>query len=385
MRALAVLTLALAGCGSAATGEDAGLIPPLADLAAAPPVDGAVTLRPDLATSGPTTAIVYVSGYSPQIAVMTLDLVSGQLTPKTTLPITGSPSFLAIDLPRHHLFAVNEQANGQVESFVIDPQSGALTHLNDVASGGNGPAHVSVDATGKWLFAANYGDGVIAVLPIQPDGSLTGTSSTLSAGANAHQMIADASNKFVFVPCKGADYVAQYTFNATTGSLGANPHFNTAAGSGPRHLAFHPNGTFAYLIAENASTMSAYSIVAGQLVPLPQTLSTRAAGAAGTNTGAEVQVHPSGKFLYGSNRGDDSIVLYTLDAAGHMTFQTTFPTGGKTPRDFTIDPTGRWLIVANQDSNDLFVLSIDANSGALTMLPTAIAAPSPTYVGVVVL
>jgi 6-phosphogluconolactonase len=149
-------------------------------------------------------------------------------------------------------------------------------------------------------------------------------------------------------------------------------------------LAFHPAGAYAYAIQENDSTMTAYTITTGQLAAI-QTLSTRAAGAAGANTGAEVAVHPTGKFLYGSNRGDDNIVRYTLDAAGRMTLAGHTPSGGQTPRHFSIDPSGKFLLVANQASNNVVVFAIDPQSGALSAAGAPITAPSPSFVGVVTL
>ncbi len=285
-----------------------------------------------------------------------------------------------------HLYAVNEQTAGQVASFAIDQASGALTHLNDVSSGGNGPAHVSVDHSGKWVMAANYGDGTIGVWPVQPDGSLGAPSDTRAAGANAHQIVASLSNLVVFVPCLGAGYVAQFTFDASSGKLTPNPvpHVTTPAGAGPRHLAFHPNGTIAYLIAETNSTISAYHLDgAGQLTSM-QTVSTLPPVFTGTNTAAEIWVHPSGKFLYGSNRGDDSIAIFTLDAAGMMTAKAFPKSGGQNPRDFTLDPTGQWLLVANQGSGSLDVFRIDATTGLLT--PSgSVTVSMPSFVGVVTL
>jgi 6-phosphogluconolactonase len=283
---------------------------------------------------------------------------------------------------------VNEQTAGQVEAFAIDAASGAPTHLDDVSSGGNGPAHVSIDATGAWVLAANYGDGTVAVLPVAADGSLGAATATRTAGANAHEIVAVAADRFVLVPCLGADYVAQYTFDAQKGTLAPNavPTWNAPAGTGPRHLAMHPSGAFAYVIGETASTMTALAFDAqlGRLTSL-QTLSTRAAGVTGTNTGAAVAVHPSGKFLYGSNRGDDNIALFSIDASGHLTLVGHTPSGGQTPRDFTIDPTGAYLLVANQGSNNVVVFAIDAQTGALTPIGTPVSAPMPSFVGVVTL
>jgi 6-phosphogluconolactonase len=360
--------------------------PSLSDDLAGAPFDGSAGTdgagSPDLR---PGVAFVYVSGYSPQIAHYRLDPTTGALTEPTTLAITGSPSYLAFDPAARHLFAVDEATAGQVESFAIDPATGALTHLNDVSSGGNGPAHVSVDHSGAWALAANYGDGTVSVLPIHGDGTL-GAATTLTAGANAHEILPSPSNLFVFVPCKGTDYIAQYLFNAQTGALAPNAKPTVAAtpGTGPRHLAFHPNGQYVYIIQETASTITLYNLDAVQgTLSAMQTVSSLAEPFTGTNTGAEVAVHPNGKFLYGSNRGDDSIAIFSLDAGGHMKVIARQAAGGQTPRDFTIDPTGHFLIVANQDSNNVVVFSIDAATGLLTTAGAPITAPSPSFVGVI--
>jgi 6-phosphogluconolactonase len=294
-----------------------------------------------------------------------LDPQSGALASAGTTAVAGSPSFLAVDPARRHLYAVDEATAGQIEAFSIDPSNGALAHLGDVSSGGNGPAHVSVDPSGKWVLVANYGDGTVSVLPVGAGGALGTASDTRSAGKNAHQILADATSRWVFVPCLGADYVAQYGLYAT-GKLASNqvPTAPTAAGAGPRHLAFHPSAPFVYLIDETDSTMSAwsYDTTTGRLSSLEAPLSTRAAGATGTNTGAELVVHPTGKWLYGSNRGDDTIALFALGSDGKMTAIGQQQTGGQTPRSFTIDPSGRWLLVAGQASNDVRVFAVDATT-----------------------
>ncbi len=383
MRWLLLLSLACAACSDGAAANDDGAVDGAAIDAATfdAPTSGA-----DLTVVNPGVPFVYVGGYAGVITRYRLNPQSGQLGPAATTAFTGSPSFLAVDDAHTHLYAVNEQTAGQVASFAIDQASGALTHLNDVSSGGNGPAHVSVDHSGKWVMAANYGDGTIGVWPVQPDGSLGAPSDTRAAGANAHQIVASLSNLVVFVPCLGAGYVAQFTFDASSGKLTPNPvpHVTTPAGAGPRHLAFHPNGTIAYLIAETNSTISAYHLDgAGQLTSM-QTVSTLPPVFTGTNTAAEIWVHPSGKFLYGSNRGDDSIAIFTLDAAGMMTAKAFPKSGGQNPRDFTLDPTGQWLLVANQGSGSLDVFRIDATTGLLT--PSgSVTVSMPSFVGVVTL
>jgi 6-phosphogluconolactonase len=201
-------------------------------------------------------------------------------------------------------------------------------------------------------------------------------------------ILPDPGNHFVFVPCKGSDYVAQFMFDASTGQLTPNavPKMSTATGAGPRHLAFHPDGTTAYLIDETDSTMSQLSLdaIAGTL-SIVQTVSTRASGATGTNTAAEVHVHPSGHWLLGSNRGDDDIVVFPLDATGHMGAPTFTKSGGTTPRDFALDATGSFLYVANQGTGNVVVFRFDASTGALTPTGATEPADAASFIGLAAL
>jgi 6-phosphogluconolactonase len=337
------------------------------------------------ATLGPLVA--YVSGYAPKLSLYQVT-GAGTLGSASSFTSFGtSPSFLAVNPAVTNLYALDEATVGRVGAYAIDKVTGALAYLDDVSSGGNGPAHVSVDATGQWVFVANYGDGTTSVLPVQAGGSLGAATDTRSVGANAHMMLADPSNQYVFVPCLGADYVAQFRFDATTGKLTPNtpPHFATAAGAGPRHVAFHPNGKLAYLIAEKASTLSALSLdTATGLLTEIETLSTLPAGFSGSNTGAEVWVHPSGTLVFGSNRGDDSIVTFAIDAStGKMTLKGHTKTGGTTPRDFTIAPSGAYLYVANQGSGTVTAFAIDVGQGTLAPVGSPVTLTSPSFVGLV--
>lgn len=329
--------------------------------------------------------VAYVSGYGPDIAWLDFDPAAGTLTPVGSIAARqGAPSFLATTAS--HLYAVSESAS-RAAAYTIDPATGALGFVNDVDSGGNGPAHLSVDRSGTFVLVANYGGGTAAVIPIRGDGGLAAPRQTVSPGANAHMIVTDASNHHAFVPCKGSDYIAQYNFDPATGALSPNPAATVAsrAGAGPRHLAFAPDGAHAYVIDENDSTLIVfgYDATTGRLSP-QQTVSTRAAGATGNNTGAEVAVHPSGKFVYGSNRGDNTLAVFAIDAAtGHVTQTAQVATGGATPRQFAIDPTGRWLFVANQDSNTVVAFAIDAATGGLTRSGTGLSANQPSFIGFV--
>jgi len=386
------LSAPVVGCGSSSGADyDAGVyIPPPYDAsegsADAPQGDGGTPMdsgggvdAPSEARAGdgeagaPMHLVAYASGYGPNIQWLSVDTTTGATASAGSVASFGSsPSFLAVDATAKHLYAVDENATGQVGAYAIDATTGALTFQNAVSSGGNGPPFVTVDGSGKWVLVANYGDGTVSVLPIMGDGSLGAPVQTLSAGNEAHMIEPDPSNRFVFVPCLGADYIAQYVFDATTGKLtpNAKPTVAAASGAGPRHIAFHPSLHVAYVLAETASTVTSYAFdtTAGTLSPT-QTISTLPSGFTGTNTGAEIHVHPSGKWLFASNRGDDSIVVFALDGAGAMTVHGFTKSGGTTPRDFSLDPSGALLYAANEGNGNVVPFVFDASTGALTAAP----------------
>ena len=342
----------------------------------APMIDG---------STQPTRFVAYVSGGA-NIDWYDVDKTTGALTPISSVAAfrTGA-NFIAF----HGDYLYTVTSGNRVGAYAIDAANAGLTYINDVATGGTGPAHVAVDHTGKYVFVANYTSGHIAVMPVQAGGGLAAASQTILAGAMAHQIDTDPSNKFVVVPCLGDDKVAQYVFNASNGMLTANsvPQLDTANGAGPRHITFTPDGKRAYLINEVNSTLSALSFdtTTGRLSEI-QTISSRAPGAMGTNTTAEVLVHPNGKFVYGSNRGDNNIAVFALDAGtGMMTLVEHESTQGMTPRNFTIDPTGTLLYAANQNSNNVVPFKIDPMTGKLSPTATPISVPTPQFIGIKVL
>ncbi len=345
--------------------------------------DGAAT-EIDGATQ-PTRLVAYVSG-GDDIAWYDVDQATGALGPISSIAAfhTGA-NFLAVH--GNHLYAVT--SGDRVGAYSIDPETAGLTFINDVSSGGSGPAHVSVDATGAFVLVANYGSGHVAVMPVQGDGGLAAATQAFVAGANAHQIVTDPSNENVVVPCLGDDKVAQYLFDAGSGELTANavPQLETADGAGPRHIAFAPDGRHAYLINERDSTLSAlaWDDETGRLTEL-QTVSSRASDATGTNTCAEVLVHPGGGFVYGSNRGDDDIAVFSIDAStGMLTLVEHESTKGMRPRNFAIDPTGTLLYAANQDSDTIVPFAIDETTGRLTPTASPITVPTPQFIGIVAL
>jgi 6-phosphogluconolactonase len=333
--------------------------------------------------------LVYFGTYTRQqskgIYVSRFDPATGKLTAPVLAAETPSPSFLAVHPNHRFLYAVNEvsefegQKSGSISAFSVNPESGVLTPLNTVASKGGGPCHLVIDGKGKWLFAANYGGGSVVGYAIAADGRLGESSAFMQhtggsvhqrqQGPHAHNVVFAPDSRFLFVPDLGLDKVMTYRFDSQTGDLAANdpPAFVCDPGSGPRHLAFHPNGRFAYTIHELNNTVTALSYdprkgafsAIQSLTSLPKDFS-------GTSSTAEIAVHPNGKFVYGSNRGSDTIVVFSIDPGkGLLTLVEHVATQGKAPRNFTIDPTGNFLLVANQNTGNVVVFRIDPKEGRL--------------------
>jgi len=330
----------------------------------------------------------YTNGASKGIYVSRFDLASGHLAPPELAAEAPNPSFVALHPNGKYLFAVSEigrfegERSGAVGAFAIDPKSGKLTQLNRVASRGSGPCFVAVDRSGMDVLVANYGGGSVAVLPIQPDGRLASASAFVQHTGSgpdrarqerphAHSINVSPDNHYAFVADLGLDKVMIYRFDESRGSLTPNdpPFAKVNPAAGPRHFTFHPGGKYAYVINEMQSTVTAFSYDAarGELKEI-QTITTLPKDFKGENTTAEVQVHPSGKFLYGSNRGHDSIAVFVIDQATGLltTVEQVSLMGKKEPRNFGIDPTGAFLIAAYQNSNNVVVYRIDTKTGRLT-------------------
>lgn len=348
---------------------------------------------------------VYVGTYtgpkSQGIYLFDLDLASGAMKPLGVAAETKSPSFLAIHPNKKFLYAVGEIAefdgkkSGAVTAFSIDPATGKLTQLNQQPSGGAGPCHVSVDPSGRTVLVANYGGGSVSAIPVQADGKLatptafiqhTGSSVNPSRQKepHAHSINVDPAGKYAFAADLGLDKILIYKLDPAKGTLTPNavPYASVAPGSGPRHLAFHPSGKFAYVINEILCTMTAFKYDAdkGTLTEV-QTITTLPEPVKPGYSTAEVVAHPSGKFLYGSNRGHDTIAVYTVDAeTGKLTLVENEPTQGKTPRNFAVDPTGTYLLAENQGSDSIVVFKIDQATGKLEATGHKVEAPSPVCV-----
>jgi 6-phosphogluconolactonase len=322
---------------------------------------------------------------------------SGRLTaPELAAPATN-PTFLALHPSGHFLYAAGEvntfegKRAGGVHAFRIEP-GGKLNPLNSQGSGGTGPCHLAVDQTGRWVLVANYGSGSVAALPLSEDGRLGEASVAIQhhgssvnpqrqAGPHAHFIAPDPLNQFALACDLGLDKVLVYRLNQPGTVLTANepPSITVTPGSGPRHLAFHPDGRHVYLANEMASTMTVfeYQAKAGTLNPL-QTISLLPESFKGQSTAAEVQVHPSGKFVYASNRGHDSIVVFAVDPKdATLKLVEHQSSGGRTPRHFAVDPSGGWLLVENQDSDNIVIIRIAGDTGLLTTTGQVVEVGSP--------
>jgi 6-phosphogluconolactonase len=339
----------------------------------------------------------YTTGKSDGIYIYRLNLASGEFKPVGTVK-ADNPSYLAIDGRRRFMYAVNEvtefagTSSGAVSAFSINQKTGNLRFLNQQPSLGGAPCYLSVDRTNKFVLVANYVGGNVAVLPIQRDGRLgsaTDMEQHRGSGANierqenphAHSIMLDSANRFAFASDLGTDQIMVYRFDSKSGKLARNspPWAQVKAGAGPRHFTFHPSGRYAYSINELDSTVAAfaYEKALGVLSDL-QTVSALPVNYSGNNSCADIHISPNGKFLYGSNRGHDSIVVFKIDEnTGRLNLVEHVQTGGKTPRNFCIDPTGRFLLAGNQNSDTIVTFRIDSASGRLRPTGQVIQVPSP--------
>lgn len=349
---------------------------------------------------------VYVGTYtrggdSRGIYRLTLDSESGEMSQPELAGEAVNPSFVVIGPNRKFLYSVSEvsttegKKTGGVSAFAIDSRTGKLKLVNQQPSGGAGPCHLCLDSQGKCVLVANYGGGSTAALPVRDDGSLGPAGSFIQhegssvnpnrqKGPHAHSVNLDAADRFAVVADLGLDKVLVYRCDPTSAKLKPNdpPSVSVKPGGGPRHFSFHPDGKHAYVINELQSTVTAfdYARETGTLTPI-QTISTLPEGFQGSNSTAEVLVHPQGKFLYGSNRGHDSIVVFRIHPeTGRLTLVEHESTQGKTPRNFGIDPTGRFLLAANQASDTVVALTIDQETGALSPTGQRVNIPRPVCV-----
>lgn len=326
--------------------------------------------------TGPESKGIYAFRFHPSTGAVEAPFLAGEIV---------NPSFLAFHPKLDVLYAVSElgndgKTNGSVSAFSVDRKTGTLKLLNTVSSGGGGACHLVADKTGRMLVVANYGSGSTASFPILPDGHLGPIASLMQhsgssvdrrqRGPHAHAVVLSPDNRFVFVPDLGLDKVLVYKIDPATAKLAPHdpPFAEVKKGSGPRHFAFHPSGKFAYALSEMGSMVTAfsYNAAAGKLTSM-EAVSTLPADFKGEDNSAEIEVDAKGRFLYASNRGHDSITVFSIDRAkGTLKTVQNISTGGSIPRNFKIDPTGRYLFAANQKSNNIVVFAVDSKTGRLT-------------------
>jgi 6-phosphogluconolactonase len=351
-------------------------------LVAAAAVVESATLRPYFAER-----IVYIGTYtgrqglpSKGIYAFRFDDSSGALTPVGLVAETPSPSFLIASGNNRFVFAVNElqsfggDANsGSVTSFAVDATTSKLAEVNVQPTKGAGPCHLALDRTGRYLAVANYGGGNYSMLQVGADGRLQPPMAVVAGERSeakplGHMVAFDADNRFLVTADKGLNRMLVFRFDALMGSLTPNdpPSAPLPPGAGPRHFAFHPNGRWVFTINEQGATITTFSwdSKAG-ILKSTSSVPTRPAEVT-TGSTAEIAVHPTGSFVYGSNRGHDSIAVFSVGGNGVLTLVEYESTRGRTPRNFAIDPTGRWLIAANERSDTLAVFSIDQTNGSLS-------------------
>ncbi|MGH7395899.1 MAG: lactonase family protein [Candidatus Rokuibacteriota bacterium] len=347
--------------------------------------------------------LAYVGGYTSKdrngrgdgINVYRIDQPSGAWNHVQRLGDLVNPSWLTLDRAKPVLYSAHGERDEAV-AYAIDPSTGALRILNRQATQGRNGVRLGIDASGRFLVCANYSSGTVAALPIEPDGSLgslrdlvpltgkTGPHPTEQTSAHPHDIAFDPRGRFFLVPDKGLDAVFAFRVDTSTGKLvpATPPSVPTRPGAGPRHAGFHPSRPLAYVLNELDSTLTTYRFdpERGGLEPL-QTISTQPPSFAGRNTTSELAIAPSGRFVYASNRGHDSIAICRVDeTAGTLSPSGWEPTQGKTPRFIGLDPAGAVLYAANQDSDTIVAFRVNQESGALTPTGQVIAVGSPSTI-----
>lgn len=324
-----------------------------------------------------SSAHVYIASQKPGamgIAHASFDSNTGDLSECALVAATADPGFVAVHPQRTHLFVANAATPGGVTSFRIDGET--LTALNFVQSQGRGPSHISVDRSGRYVLEANYGGAFIEVVSVTQSGALgeqtafvqhTGRSVDPDRQTRAypHWIGTDPTDRFVLVNDLGEDRIYIYRFDRGALTPHDPPFVRTRPASGPRHLAWHPNGRLLYLIQELSNEITSFAWDGNGTLTALHSVPTVAAGFVGTNTAAEIAVHRSGRFLVASNRGEDSLVVFSLEADGRLAFHQRISSGGKTPRYFAFDPTHQWLLVTHQASDNVVLFRMDSATGDL--------------------
>lgn len=326
------------------------------------------------------------SGDTGKIHVLGLDIETAGLEPRQELAAGGVAAFMARSTDGRFAYVADE-ARATLSSYAIDADTGQLSLLNTVSSAGH-PVYVALDASGRSLVTCFFAEAKTEVFAIEADGSLGASTCLVESGKESHSTVFDPSNRFLFVPTRGDNWIAQYSFDALARELNPNapPHVAAVPGAGPRHLAFHPNGRFAYLVNELDLTLSSYTLepASGTLTLLEGSVDAAPPGSSG-GAAADVHVHPGGEFLYVSNRQEDAsnLAIFAVDpASGRVQLVRHELTRGRTPRNFGLDPEGRLLIVGNQDSNEIALFRVGAGGGELTYLRSEPVSAGPFFIGI---
>ncbi len=320
------------------------------------------------------------------------DTETGMLTQPVFLEEAVAPAYFIIRPDGRRLYTCNSAPGSSVSAYAIDPTTAKLTLLNEQPSGGGDPSYVSLDPSSRYLMVANYRGGSVAVFALRPDGSIgqrTGFIQHVGASldpdspshAHAHSILYDPGHHFVLSADLGLDKIFVYRLSQATGALTPNKPDSAsfASGSGPRHIAFDPQGRYVYAINQTANSIVRFGWKARRgILTRFESVSTLPDGFKGENTGAELLMHPSGKFLYATNRGSNTVAVYAVQSAtGRLVPIQFIPTQGRTPRNAEFDPTGKWLLVSNQDSSNATVFRIDQVTGHLTQNGDPVSVPTP--------
>lgn len=328
----------------------------------------------------------YTSGKSEGIYVYKFNSQTGEFSPVSIAKNVSNPSYLTVSPDEKYVYAVNENHNkeqngGEVTSFSFDKKTGILTQLNKQPSAGNDPCYVSINKSGKFILVSNYSSGTASVLPVKKDGSLgppvsvikhegSGVNSERQEGPHVHSTVLSKDNNYVFVSDLGIDKIMIYSFDNKKGKLtpAPTPYVEVEPGAGPRHFEFHPNNKFAYLMEEMSGGISVFAYKGKGQLDLIQNISALPPDYIGTVGSADIHVSPDGKFLYASNRGEsNTIAIFSINQqTGELTLVGHQSTLGKTPRNFNFDPSGNFLLVANQNSDNIIIFKKDKTTGLLT-------------------
>jgi 6-phosphogluconolactonase len=324
------------------------------------------------------------------------DSVTGTLTPPRLIEVARDPSIFVFNADGTRLYTVNSRTPGGVSAYAVNRQTGTLSIINSTTAEGRGPSHLSLDRTAKFVLDANYGDGYVEVFAIREDGGIGARTAFVHHQGRsvdperqtrpyAHAIKTDPTNRFALACDLGTDQVVVYRFNERTGTLEPNdpPFEPVAPGSGPRHLSWHPNGQWLYVVTELKNTVIVYTWDSGRgVLTERQTISTLPGGFTGVTTAAEIAVHPNGRFVYASNRGADSVAVFAIDStSGRLTAIEHVSSQGKTPRYFGFDPSARWLLVPNIDTDNVAVFAVDGSTGRLTLHGEPVRAARPHGLG----